>query len=304
MMSPGCARSSTAWSGWSAWAFSSAAMAAPKTPAARIAAGTTRRRSGTYRSPLSHRLRFDEHPALHLHVHGVTEPGAVVPVDAGLIHREGDGSRRLRGDFHLDAVVHDREAVGEVFDRVDVGDVDGDLVALLDLELLEAEGRGGRGHVDTYDVAVADDLGIRLQIDAVGFRLLDRVGKHRIGPVPDRDRVDLGAVNDGRVVRFRKARTVVDENHLIAGNVDELVVFRLERPDVQEAVLRKLVQRDQPFSIGLLGLAHRRVVVAGLVVDIDLLDDRIDLLALECPFREIDAPFADLAVQEQRGIGV
>ena len=43
------------------------------------------RRSGKAQKADEHRSdipRLDQHAALHLHVHGVAEPGAVVPVDA------------------------------------------------------------------------------------------------------------------------------------------------------------------------------------------------------------------------------
>ena len=46
--------------------------------------------------------------------------------------------------------------MGQVLDVVDVGHVDRDLVALLDLEAFEAEGRRGRGHVDPHLAAVPD----------------------------------------------------------------------------------------------------------------------------------------------------
>ena len=88
-------------------------------------------------------------------------------------------------------------------------------------------------------------------------------------------RVDLRAVHDGGVVRLGEARTVVDQHHLVARDVDQLIVLGLERADVQEAVLGELVQRDQPLSVRLLGLAHGGVVVAGLIVHVELLDDRI-----------------------------
>src|SRR6476646_1163215 len=42
----------------------------------------------------------------------------------------------------------------------------------------------------------------------------------------------------------------------------KLIVLRLQRADVEEAILRELVQRDQPFSVRLFGLTHRGVVVA------------------------------------------
>src|SRR5689334_5924070 len=84
-------------------------------------------------------LRFDEHPALHLHVHRMAEPGAVVPVHSGLVGREGDRGGGLRGDLHLDAIVYDGEAVREVLHGIDVRHVDRDLVALFHREALEPE---------------------------------------------------------------------------------------------------------------------------------------------------------------------
>ena len=141
-------------------------------------------------------------------------------------------------------------------------------------------------------------------VDPVGLGLLDRLGEERVVPLPDVHRIDLRAVDDGRVVRLGEARAVVNEHHSVARDVDELVVLGLERADVEEAVLRELVQRDQPLSVGLLGLAHGGVVVAGLIVDVELLQDGVDLLALEGALREIDVPLADLAVEEERSVGV
>ena len=110
MTSPSCARSSTACSGCSGAAFSVSALAKPGAPAAKIAAGMMREKQSTCRSRLKPTLGLDEHAALHLHVHGVAEPRAIVPVDAGLIRRERHRGRRHRRDFHVDAVVHDRRS--------------------------------------------------------------------------------------------------------------------------------------------------------------------------------------------------
>ncbi len=92
--------------------------------------------------------------------------------------------------------------------------------------------------------------------------------------------------------------------HFVAGNVDELVVLGLERAHVQEPVLGELVQRHQPLAVGFLGFAHGRVVVAGLVVHVQLLDDRIDLFALVGALGLVDVPLDHLAVDEQRGVGI
>ncbi|MNR97683.1 hypothetical protein D3C72_288690 [compost metagenome] len=111
-------------------------------------------------------------------------------------------------------------------------------------------------------------------------------------------------MDDGCVMRFGESRVVMHKHHLIAGNVDQLVAFGLQRADVEEPVLRELVQRDQPLAIGLLGLAHGGMVVARLVVDVELLADRVDLFAGKDALGILDVPLADLAVDEQRRIGV
>ena len=94
------------------------------------------------------------------------------------------------------------------------------------------------------------------------------------------------------------------QDHLVARDVDQLVVLGLQRADVEEAVLGELVERQQPLAVGLLGLSHRRVVVAGLVVHVQLLDDGVGVLAVELVDRLGDVPLADLAVDEQRRVGV
>src|SRR6516164_11311648 len=75
-----------------------------------------------------------QHATAHFHVHCVAEPGAEIPVDTWLVRYERHRRSLLRIDLHVDAVVDDAEAVAQVLDVIDVGDVDRDLVALLDLE--------------------------------------------------------------------------------------------------------------------------------------------------------------------------
>ena len=170
--------------------------------------------------------------------------------------------------------------MGEILHLVHVADKDRHLIALLDLDLLHAEHGCHRVHVDPHLVAVAHDLVGVFQLDAVLFGLRAGILPERVVAIPDVNRVDLGDLHDRGVVRFGEAGTVVNEAHLLAGDIDQLIAFRLQGTDVDEAVLGELVQGQQPFAVGLLGLAHGCVVVAGLVVDVELLDDRIDLLAL------------------------
>ena len=99
-------------------------------------------------------------------------------------------------------------------------------------------------------------------------------------------------------MRLGETWAVVNEFHLVSGDVDELVVLRMQRPHWQEPVLGELVQRQQPLAVRFLSLAHAAVVVPGLIVHVKLLNDRIDLLALIRPARLIDVPLAYLAVEK------
>src|SRR5690606_29723 len=135
-------RSPAAAASMRGWIGSPAAMRSSAAPAGAV---PTRRRTAPARAAMATRTglatsmssspRLDDHAALHLHVQRMAEPLAVVPVDAGSVGLEGDRGGCLRAHFHGDAVVHDREAVGEVLDHVAVADEYRDLVALFDGEV-------------------------------------------------------------------------------------------------------------------------------------------------------------------------
>ena len=220
-------------------------------------------------------------------------------MDAGAVRPESHRSGCLWADFHGDAVVGQRKAVGQVLHIVNIGDDDGDFVAFLDGKLFEAEIRCFRIHVNAHLVAVADHRFGFFEVDAVLLGHGHGIGEGRIVAVVDVQWIHQGSVNDDAVMRFGEGRAVMHDLHFIARNVDELLVLRLQRTDIDEPVLRELVQRHQPLAVGILGLAHGCVIVAGLVLNVDLLDDRIDLLALERPDRFIDVPLGHLAVEEQ-----
>src|SRR5215212_3920689 len=261
--SPSAAPSTTSWGTSPGETMIRSAKAGTARLAANAAASPNRRMV-RMRPTLSGRLWLDKHAALHLHVHRVAEPGAVIPVDSGLAGSECNRRRLLRPNFHVDAVVDDAEAMSQVLNIVDVGHVNCDLVTLFDLKTLQAECRRGRGHVDSHLVAVADHLRVGLQGDAVGLGLLHRIGEERVVSLPHMERVDLRAVHDRGVVRLSEARAIMHQHHTVARDVDELIVLGLERADVEEPVLRELIQRNQPLAIRFLGLAHGRVIVARL----------------------------------------
>ncbi len=140
----------------------------------------------------------------------------------------------------LIAIVHDAEAMGQVLDTIDVGDADRDLVALFDGEVrIVRKHRRHRGHVDAHLIAITDHLGVRFKRHAIGLSLFYRIGEEGIISLPHMQRVDLRPVHDCRVMGLGKARAVVNEHHLIAGDIDELIVLGLERADVEEAILRR-----------------------------------------------------------------
>src|SRR5690554_4777780 len=112
--------------------------------------------------------RLDQHATTHFHVQSMAEPAAVVPIHPGLVGGEGNRRGLLRADLHAHTMVDHDEAVGYVLDLVNVGDDHGDFVALLDGELVDTEGRCHRHHVHPDLVAVADDLAVAGQVDAIG----------------------------------------------------------------------------------------------------------------------------------------
>ena len=177
-------------------------------------------------------------------------------MDAGAVCFEGHGCGRLRTDFHRDAIAFQGEAVGEVFDKLFVGDVNGNFVAFVDFKFGKTVGRCGRGHIDTNFIAITDDGVGGVEIDAVFFRLFARFFPVVVITVPDTERVHLVAGDNDHVVRFGEARAVVDEAHVFARDADELVVFRFEWANVQEAVFGEFVERDQPLAVSFFGFAH------------------------------------------------
>ena len=105
-------------------------------------------------------------------------------------------------------------------------------------------------------------------------------------------------------MRLGVGRAVVHQLHFLTGDVDQLVVFRVQRTGRQEAVLGELAQRNQPLAIGFAGFGQRGMQVTRLVLHVELLLDVVDLLAVVGAHRVGHVPLDHLAVDEQRGVGV
>ena len=101
-----------------------------------------------------------------------------------------------------------------------------------------------------------------------------------------------------------EGRAIVNQLHLLAGDIDQLVVLRMQRSNRQEPVLGELRQHHQPLAIGIPGFGQRRVVVARLIMHIQLLADVVHVLAVVVPDGIGNVPLAHLAVDKQSGVGV
>src|SRR5690554_1227175 len=234
----------------------------------------------------------------------MAEPVAVVPVHTGLAGRKGNRRCLLRADFHANTVVYHTEAVGYVFDGIQVGHIHRNLITFLDLELSHTIHGRNRRHVNTHLVAVTDNLIIGLQGNAILLSLGTAARKERIITIIDFLGLDLIATHQDTVVRLGKGRAVVHQLHFLTGNVDQLVVLRVQRANWQEAVLGELGQYHQPLAVGIAGLGQRRVVVARLVVNIQLLADVVHFFAVVVLDGIRNVPLHHLAVDKQRGVGV
>ena len=98
---------------------------------------------------------------------------------------------------------------------------------------------------------------------------------------------------------------VVRQDHLVTGDVDQLVVFRVHRTHGQETVLGELVAHGHPHAIGFDGLGLGGVDVTGLVHHVQTVHHRVQRLVTSVLLDGgIDVPLHHLAVQEQRRVGV
>src|SRR5690554_3377480 len=247
---------------------------------------------------------FDQHTTAHFHVQRMAEPVAVVPVHTGLAGRKGNRRCLLRADFHANTVVYHTEAVGYVFDGIQVGHIHRNLITFLDLELSHTIHGRNRRHVNTHLVAVTDNLIIGLQGNAILLSLGTATGKERIITIIDFLGLDLIAAYQDTVVRLGKGRAVVHQLHFLTGNVDQLVVLRVQRANWQEAVLGELGQYHQPLAIRITRFRQRRMVVARLVMHIQLLANVIHLLAVVVLDGIRNVPLTHLTVDKQCCVSV
>jgi hypothetical protein len=153
------------------------------------------------------------------------------------------GLARLDRRVHVEGA--DGEAVRLVLRALEVGQVDGDLVADLDLDGLRRDVRTDQGGEDLDLVALLDDL---LFAGAHGTRVL-LVGAAVGADLVAHRRLELLGVDGDRVVRLaQRQRHVVQQLHLVAADVDQLVVLRVQRAHRHEAVDGQLVQRHQVLA--------------------------------------------------------
>ena len=222
----------------------------------------------------------------------------------GFVGGEGDTSGLLGADLHLHTVVDHAEAVGQILDLVKVGDDHGHLITLFDLEFGQAKLRCDGGHVHAYFIAIADYLAFALQVDAVCLGHGHGLGEEGVVSCPYSAWVDLVGAYQNTVVGLGISGAVMHQFHFLTGDVDQLIVFGMQRAYRQETVFGKLRQHHQPLAVGIPGFGETGVVMPRLVVDIELLTQVVDVFAIVVANGILNIPLGYLAIDEQRGIGI
>ena len=96
----------------------------------------------------------------------------------------------------------------------------------------------------------------------------------------------------------------MNQLHLLTGNIDQLIVLRMQRANRQETVLGELRQNHQPLAVRIAGFGQRGMVVAGLIMHIQFLADVVGFLTVVILDSVRNVPLAYLTVDKQRGVGV
>ena len=235
-------------------------------------------------------LRLHEKITLHLQVQRRAELGAVVGIDAFLVGLELDRDGLAGFDGGMRVVGRHGEAVGLVLGALEVGQVDGDLVAHVRLDGLGRDVRTDQRAIDRDLVAFL--LGPLLaRADGARMRL---VGAGIGADLVAHARLQLGCLDGNHIVGLtQRQRHVVEELHLVVADVDQLVVLRMQRTHRHEAVDGQLVQRDEILALRLGRVAFHGHQVADVVMHAEL----VEHLAFAV------VPLRHLRVHIQRGVG-
>ena len=170
----------------------------------------------------------------------------------------------------MDVVEVYRKAVGLVFGPLQVGQVESDGIAQVDGDVLGVDMGAYHRSVDVDMVAFANDPllpcqglpDMGLAGEGAGTHFVANFGLEFAGP--DRDRL---------VGLTQRNRHIVEQLHLLATDIDQLVVLGMQRPDLVEAVDGQLVQSDDVVTLRILGLALHSTEVTDIVVDVLAVDD-------------------------------
>lgn len=82
-------------------------------------------------------------------------------------------------------------------------------------------------------------------------------------------------------MRLRKDRKVVKNKNIIEGNIDEMVVIRIEREEIEVKVIGEIVKRNKKIEIKLIGLENGDVIVERMIMKVEIMKDRIEILEIE-----------------------
>ena len=113
------------------------------------------------------------------------------------------------------------------------------------------------------------------------------------------------ALKDDKVMRLTTHGVIGQQDHFVAGNINNLLVLRVERPHRQEAVFREFAPHGQVFAVSGPGFRLCGVGVAGLVMHVQAVNDVFSrFIAIVISDGFFHVPLDHLAVQEQRRVGV
>lgn len=241
---------------------------------------------------------------MNLNMNGVEEKREVIKKKKRIGGIESERRSRMRWELNVKKVIEDREKMGKVLDIIDIGEIKSKLIIMMESELGEEEGRRGRSNIEKKIVEVKKKLIGLNKIKKVRIWMRKGIGKKWIIKDKEDERVDIGEVKDSWIMRLRKDRKVVKNKNIIEGNIDEMVVIRIERKEIEVKVIGEIVKRNKKIEIKLIGLENGDVIVERMIMKVEIMKDRIEILEIEWEIGVLNVKFEDMDVDEESSIGV
>ena len=81
-------------------------------------------------------------------------------------------------------------------------------------------------------------------------------------------RINQRPVHHDTIMGLGKGWAIMNNLHLITGDIDQLIIFRLQWTNIDKAIFGEFVQGHQPFAVGIFGFAHGGMVMTRLIMHI------------------------------------